>query len=798
MKRQLQSMKLVSFVVILSVLSTLFVPNEASAASLKDGTLNDEFSDFRLENIGASNADFSFDTKESDDGIDSSRLFYVLIDSNDELADTDVFNASSELKTMLDSEEVYGLSNPDLLLNTDGGKVIRYGSNLDLRSGLTNEEINLSGLAENKNYRLYVGASSPEMDKPNVDVDSGHTEPNASSPELIEDRYVRVTYTGDSLGDPNERDFKVQYLDGTSRNALFTQNLEENASGDLLLDFEFDFDNQLFGDQGDFGGTTDFEHYKYYMTISNGVEINKNDSWILQFDNNGVLDKSQNSIINVPHTEFVSATSDNSSEEIFTGDGEILFSTDPFPSLLDGAGNSQAGFSVSNTPTDQDFRYLRGVASNRRGEVTLRFDDDIAITSKGREQIQIVGSDGEDFRDYDRSVSLNNSDDSILEIPFVALDPGKEYYVSIPAGSLALDTGTFGLGQLNLGNEFNQIIFFTEKKPEIASTFFNPGNDTFDHNYSPFSLNPTDDIYRIPELVGINKLGVGLNQQLVVSFRDKIELNGNPDGKLQISSSGDNRNLTATASINENRPNELIITIKHGDNNQKLLRPDVIYELVIEPGIVKDHYGGGAFAESSTINVDFKTADGFKNAFLDKSSYELNSGLLQTPSHNIAIDVPKVYIRNVETIHYRQGLAPDAQVAPNITNVDVEADPDVAYLTVTTNQDERSMLERGANGKFTATFAGLSSNVTQLEITAYDVNENELVTRIFRLQGAPGSEFKNDYVPEITDVFGKRISLYELMQQPDLMRQVLEQIPVSELDRIGVLEPFFAPYNDVP
>lgn len=768
-------MRIVSLIVIIGIFSTMFAPNSALAAGPRgDGDLSDEFTDFRLENINSSQVDLSFDTVQSTDGIDSGQLYYVLLESQDDISS--LFKSSAVLNGLDDlfPEEEYAVSNPELFLNTASGDVLRTGSIDELQGGVTNEEINLQGLPENLNYKLYVAAANPKMDAPDFNDVTETPVPN------LADKYIKVELIDDTSG---SREFKVSYGDSSE-----SETLTENGGGDLIVNFGYSS-----------GFDKDGSGYSYTLGISNGVDINEGDSWILQYDENGALMTNETDVIKVPKTQYLEQTADNPEGNLFQGnDGILRFSTDPFPSLLPGAGNSGDGFSVENAPTNQSFEYLRGVHSNVRGSVQLRFDNDIAITAKGREEIQILDSEGNDYRYYEATGDGVTESGSVMEIEYQALAPDKQYYVSIPSGSLATELGSNGLGQFNLGNEFNKIIFYTEKKPEIVSTFFNPGNDTFDHNFSPFSLNPSDDIYRIPDLVGVNKIGVGVNQQLVMKFQDKIVLNGNPTSKLRISSSGDNRNLVATAKVNENRPNELIITVEHGNDNRDLLRPDVIYDLVIEPGIVKDHYGGSSFSESDTIEVSFKTADGFKNAFLDKSSYELNSGLLQTPSHNIAIDVPKVYIRNVETIHYRQGLAPDAQVAPNITNVDVEADPDVAYLTVTTNQDERSMLERGANGKFTATFAGLSSNVTQLEITAYDVNENELVTRIFRLQGAPGSEFKNDYVPEITDVFGKRISLYELMQQPDLMRQVLEQIPVSELDRIGVLDPFFAPYNDVP
>lgn len=783
-------LKFLLLLVLASLTSATVFANAVAADSLRDEDISDrEFEDFRLENIGPTNVEISFDSRDSENGLDTDRLKYILIKNG---LDIDSLTRSVGYEDLFDDDEdgnvdqKYLLARPDLFLDSGSGDILREGEVGDLSSGVTNGSIDFFGLPENENFRMYISSLFEPMEKPTFKSSN----PGAQEASSIDDSYVRIKYVGDSGGDPDYKDFEFTYLneDGSVSDVF---NGEEDDNNDLQFSFSYD-------SNGDFDHQKRGETHEYTLNLSSKT-INVGDSWVIGFEN-GLLNDSEADIINVPHSTLL-PDSDSPHNNLFEGPGDIRFSTDPFPSLLEGQGGDTSGFDIDGAPEDQDFRYLYGVESGTKGKMTLRFDQKIEITANAIDQIKLLSSDGTDYRNYDQAdggVEVSGDSKSLL-VYYDALEPDEQYYISIPAGSLArnLKDNNNGLGQFNVGNEFNDIIFNTEKKPRLSSTYFNPGKERFDHTYSPFSLTPSDDRYRIPELVGVNKLGVGLNQLLVLQFDNKVNLNGNPSSKLKINSSGDNRNLIANAKVNEENPTELIITVEHGSDNKQLLKPDTIYDLVIEPGIVKDHFGGGPYAESDRIEVSFKTADGFKNAFLDKTSYELNSGLLETPSHNIAIDIPKVYIRNVETIHYRQGLAPDAQVAPNLTNIDVEADPDVSYITINTNQDERSKLERGANGKFTGTFAGLSADFSEMEITAYDENENELVTRVFRLQGAPGSEFKNDYVPEITDVFGKRISLYELMQNPDLMSQVLEQIPVSELDRIGVLEPYFSPYNDV-
>ena len=44
----------------------------------------------------------------------------------------------------------------------------------------------------------------------------------------------------------------------------------------------------------------------------------------------------------------------------------------------------------------------------------------------------------------------------------------------------------------------------------------------------------------------------------------------------------------------------------------------------------------------------------------------------------------------------------------------------------------------------------------------------------------------DDYLPEPTKEFGQIYSLYELMDDPELLNTIIERIPVSQLDSLGI------------
>lgn len=465
------------------------------------------------------------------------------------------------------------------------------------------------------------------------------------------------------------------------------------------------------------------------------------------------------------------------------------FSTSPFPSLTK--------FSIGtgkHIDSNDPLSVMKGVTAQREGEIEIEFDKSIALVNEGSGIKLLEMSTKEDYKDANKSGTENgckvSSDGKTLTVYYKSLNPTQQYTLVIDPGEIErTDSNVPGAFNASLSN----IVFYTEKRPSLINVFFNPGSEPVNFDRSPFYMANTNPIYQIPDLIGVNKIGVGVNQALILSFDDKIKLADDILSKIKVDRSPYHSDLRYTAELSDTGM-DLLITFDT-DHPDRMLNFNTKYTVTIESGAISDAYGG-EHSENETIQIIFKTVDGFSNAFLNSTAQDLNNGIFRDYStHNIAIKVPKVYIKQLETIHYRNGFIPDEQIAPNLTNIDIDADEDVAYIKVVTNRGVRPKVYRSSNNKFSVAFAGLNADISNIEIYAYDSYGKILESRSFKLQGAPGAEYKNDYVPEITDVFGKTISFYDLMKDPTLLQQIIEQIPLSELDRIGVFYPYFSPYD---
>lgn len=465
------------------------------------------------------------------------------------------------------------------------------------------------------------------------------------------------------------------------------------------------------------------------------------------------------------------------------------FSTSPFPSLTK--------FSIENKQhidSNDPLSVIKGVTAQREGEIEIQFETSIALVNEGAGIKLLEMSTREDFKDTNKSGTENgckvSSDGKTLTVYYKSLNPTQQYTLVIDPGEIKRDdSGVPGAFNASLSS----IVFYTEKRPSLVNVFFNPGSEPVNFERSPFYMSNTNPIYQIPDLIGVNKIGVGVNQALVLSFDDKIKMADDILSKIKIDRSPYHSDLRYTAELSDNGM-DLLITFDT-DHPDRMLNFNTKYTVTILAGAISDAYGG-EHSENEDIKIIFKTVDGFSNAFLNSSAQDLNNGIFRDYStHNIAVKVPKVYIKQLETIYYRNGLIPDEQVAPNLTNIDIDADEDVAYIKVVTNRGVRPKVYRSSNNKFSVAFAGLNADISNIEIYAYDSYGKILESRSFKLQGAPGAEYKNDYVPEITEVFGKTISFYDLMKDPTMLQQIVEQIPLSELDRIGVFYPYFSPYD---
>jgi len=462
----------------------------------------------------------------------------------------------------------------------------------------------------------------------------------------------------------------------------------------------------------------------------------------------------------------------------------IRFNTDPFPKVTE----FEIGDSGEHIDKNDPLSVVRGVTSNREGELKIYFDSDAKLVNEGKGIRLLEMSTKEDFID---ECKIENK---TLTIYYKPLRENQQYVLIVDGNEIMRDnSGVPGIFNVTSQPGLSSVAFYTEKRPTLVNVFFNPGNDNVNFESSPFYMANTNPIYQIPDLIGVNKIGVGVNQALVLSFDDRIEAAADILSKISIDRTPYHPDLRYNVEISENGM-DLLITFDT-DHPDRMLNFNTKYTVTIEAGAIRDIYGG-EHCENEEIKIIFKTVDGFNNAFLQSSAQDLNNGIFRDYStHNIAVKIPKVYIKQLETIHYRNGLIPDEQVAPNLTNIDIEADEDVYYMKIVTNRGIRPKVYRGANDKFSVAFAGLNADISTIEVYAYDSYGKILERRSFKLQGAPGAEFKSDYVPEISPIFGTTISFYDLMKDPTSLQQIIEQIPLSELDRIGVFYPYFSPYN---
>ena len=81
-----------------------------------------------------------------------------------------------------------------------------------------------------------------------------------------------------------------------------------------------------------------------------------------------------------------------------------------------------------------------------------------------------------------------------------------------------------------------------------------------------------------------------------------------------------------------------------------------------------------------------------------------------------------------------------------------------------------------------------SESTNEFSLRAYDEYGRFLEQRKFKLRVKdPKEDFIiNDYLPEPTEEFGQIYSLYDLMADPELLNAIIERIPVSQLDSLGI------------
>lgn len=312
--------------------------------------------------------------------------------------------------------------------------------------------------------------------------------------------------------------------------------------------------------------------------------------------------------------------------------------------------------------------------------------------------------------------------------------------------------------EIDAGNQFNGI----NGVKKIVMTFD-------DHILSAKDIKMGANVYVLPSDVDINDSNV---DDLKVNILKPLLISGN---KIEISF----KNLE-------------YLDYSIGSNKQ--------YKVVIE----KD--ANLHFDQLTDYILPFSIEEvlpGFESIFVNSSLETINNRIMK---HNapmdIEIHIPKVYLTEIITSHRYKGVADPELESHAITNIDVKADPEATRMIVSVNNEDQYYREldyRREVGGFTMGQAGLEALICQgesgctgsakdIKLVAYNQYGKRLTERSFKLKVANNEKdfTTNDYIKKPDKVFGTKTTLLELIQNPKLLESILSQIPVTQLEKLGV------------
>lgn len=231
-----------------------------------------------------------------------------------------------------------------------------------------------------------------------------------------------------------------------------------------------------------------------------------------------------------------------------------------------------------------------------------------------------------------------------------------------------------------------------------------------------------------------------------------------------------------------------------------LTDPDLEYELVIEKG------ANLHFDQTEDYRLPFQLYEalpGFESIFIQSSAEKVNQNILKNNSYrDIMVHIPKIYLTGIETIHRYKGLVDPGMESHSMTNMDVFAEPEASRLKVSVNDEDqyaRDLEYRPSLRGFTLGQAGLEALVCEAEnncqgaaknfhLTAFDKYGKLLSTRNFKVRVLnPVDGFTvNDYITKPDRIFGQKTTVYDLMSDPNMLQTIASQMPVTELDTLGV------------
>lgn len=227
---------------------------------------------------------------------------------------------------------------------------------------------------------------------------------------------------------------------------------------------------------------------------------------------------------------------------------------------------------------------------------------------------------------------------------------------------------------------------------------------------------------------------------------------------------------------------------------------DLDYELVIERG------ANLHFDQTEEYRLPFKLYEalpGFESVFIQSPAEKVNQNILKNNSYrDIVVHIPKMYLTGIETIHRYKGLVDPGMESHSMTNMDVFAEAEATRLKVSVNDEDqyaRDLEYRPSIKGFTLGQAGLEALVCETEnncqgsaknfhLTAFDKYGKLLSTRNFKVRVLnPVDGFTvNDYITKPDRIFGQQTTVYDLMSNPNMLQTIASQMPVTDLDTLGV------------
>jgi hypothetical protein len=371
---------------------------------------------------------------------------------------------------------------------------------------------------------------------------------------------------------------------------------------------------------------------------------------------------------------------------------------------------------------------------------------------------------------------------TVLNIPIKSLKKGETYTVYIPLGSV----------RYSAGDSNNRVIFWTftvEKQPEAESFSFEPSGITF--KVGEFPLGPPNfSAGTYPSLADVEKHGTGVNKTIVIAFNDDITPGTGGLNLITISGSPSDPGINPSPSI---QGNLLIIKLDRAGSSYEtnILRYGTTYTLTIPSTTLADARGGSL--TNSPIKFRFETSHSFDNTIVKGTVIELNNIMKKHPPRNIAVQVPKKYILEVQTIHHVKGLLPmdssSINTQQNLTNIDITADHDAKTIRIITHRGTRDLI-RNKNGIFTTGYAGLEADgLTEVTIYALDSYGKLLEKKVMKLE-IDGPNPLKVYDFRMDAKLGGTHTLYDLMANSTLLNGILQHFPISQLRNIGVYFPY--------